>query len=248
MESIFTHLLILLIGIATGFVDSTVGSGGLISVPALIFAGLPPQTAIATDRFGMIGQIITAIAKFSKAKKINWTYVPIFTVLGFVGALAGAKILLDIEGGHFNTIIGILLFLLLPLVFLKNNLGIKKRKTTKTKKAIGLIIYLLLMIFSGFFGAGAGPIILYTVIYFLGFTIIESIATGMIPWFVLSISSIVIFAMNGIIDYQKGIFLLMGMAIGGYLGAHIALKKGDIWIKRLFAIVIIVSSIKLIFS
>ncbi|MBU0975256.1 MAG: sulfite exporter TauE/SafE family protein [Patescibacteria group bacterium] len=247
MPEPITLLLILLLGIATGFIDSTVGSGGLISVPSLIFIGLPPQIAIGTDRFGMIGQILSALVKFSRAKKINWKYVPIFTLLGFVGAIVGANILLGIEEDRFETIIGVLLFILLPLVFFKSKIGIKKRKTAKLQKGIGLTIYLFLMIFSGFFGAGVGPIMLYTVIYFLGFTIIESIATSMIPWFVLSISSLVIFANNGLIDYQKGIFLLIGMTIGGYLGAHIALQKGDVWIKRLFAVVIIVSGIKLLF-
>jgi len=58
------------------------------------------------------------------------------------------------------------------------------------------------MIFGGFFGQGTGPLIFYALTYFLGFTMIEVLATGIIPWFVLSISSLVIFGINGIIDYK----------------------------------------------
>ena len=88
--------------------------------------------------------------------------------------------------------------------------------------------------------------IFYVLTFFLGFTMIEILATGIIPWFVLSISSLVIFALNGIIDYEIGIILLIGMALGGYIGAHMALKKGDLWVKRLFVLFVIIFGMKLL--
>ena len=76
---------------------------------------------------------------------------------------------------------------------------------------------------------------------------IEVIATGIIPWFALSVTSLIIFAQNGIIDYQVGLVLFVGMAIGGYAGAHYALKKGNEWVKRLLAAFAIISAVKLLF-
>ena len=73
MPEIITLLLVLLIGLVTGFFDSVVGAGGLISVPSLIFLGLPPQVAIATDRFGILGQTFAALVKFWKAKNRSAT-------------------------------------------------------------------------------------------------------------------------------------------------------------------------------
>lgn len=103
------------------------------------------------------------------------------------------------------------------------------------------------MTFGGFFGQGTGPLVFYVFTYFLGFTMIEVLATGVIPWFVLSVSSLVIFALHGIIDYKNGLMLFIGMAIGGYLGAHVAIQKGDVWVKRLFVLFVIASSIKMLF-
>lgn len=80
MPEVIDLLLVLLVGLTGGFFDSTVGSGGLITIPSLIFIGLPPQVAIATDRLGTVGQELTALFKFSKAQKILWKYVPAFTV------------------------------------------------------------------------------------------------------------------------------------------------------------------------
>ena len=82
----------------------------------------------------------------------------------------------------------------------------------------------------------------------MGLTLIEVNATTVIPWFILSVSSLIFFAMSDIINYSVGIILLIGMAVGGYAGAHFALQKGNIWIRRFFVLFVIVSSIKLFFS
>ncbi|MCK4327045.1 MAG: sulfite exporter TauE/SafE family protein [Candidatus Diapherotrites archaeon] len=242
-----TLLLVLLAGVAAGFFDSALGAGGLISVPSLIFLGLPPQVAIATDRFGTLGQMTTAFFKFWKAKKILWKYVPILAAISLVGSLIGANILLAVDPNILQQIVGVFLLVLLPFIFLKQNIGVKRSKVPKSKAALGLLIYFLIMIFGGFFGQGTGPMIFYALTYFLGFTMIEVLATGIIPWFVLSISSLVIFALYGIIDYEVGIVLLIGMAVGGYIGAHVVLKKGDLWVKRLFILFVIISGLKLLF-
>lgn len=247
MDELVTRLLVLLIGIATGFLDSTVGSGGSISIPGLIFVGLPPQVAIATDRLGTVGQTAAAMVKFWKSGKILWKYVPIFIVLSLIGTYIGANILLSIDPKILQKLVGALLLILLPLTFLKRDIGIKPGITSSFKKGVGFLIYSFLMVFNGFLGMGAGGISYYNSLFFFGFTFIQANATNIIPWFLLSVFSLVIFTNHGIVDYSKGVFLVVGMIIGGYLGAHTALKKGNLWIKRLFVIVVIASSIRLLF-
>ncbi len=247
MTELISLGLVLVIGLVTGFFDTIIGAGGLISVPALIFLGLPPQNAIATDRFGLLGQTLPTLYKFWKAKKILWKYVPILTVISLIGSIIGANILLNVEGKILQSIIGILLIILLPFIFIKQDIGIKQIKVSEFKKKLGLGIYFLVMIFAGFFGQGTWPFTTYALIFFLGFTMLETIGTGVIPWFVLSLSSVIIFALSGIIDYKIGIVLLIGMGIGSYIGAHVAIKKGDAWLKGIFVVFVIVSAVKLLF-
>src|SRR3989344_7897448 len=247
MPEIILLLLVSLIGLVTGFFDSVIGAGGLISVPTLVFLGLPPQIAIATDRLGTIGQTFTALIKFWKAKKIVWRYVPILAVISLAGSLIGANILLNVDQKILESVVGVLILILLPLIFLKKDLGVKQAKPSRSKNIVGLLIYFAIMIFAGFFGQGTGPMIFYALTFFLGLTMIEVLGTGIIPWFVLSISSVIIFALNGIIDYKIGIVLFITMSIGSYIGAHVAIKKGDLWVKRLFVLFVIISGIKLLF-
>ena len=246
MPEIVTLIGVFLIGIISSIIGSLVGGASLLLIPFLIFIGLPPQVAIATDKFGSIGNALAAFYKFQKAKKIHWKYVPALAILSLGGSLIGANILLNINPKILQNIIGVILLLLLPLMFLKRGIGVKYSKPTSFKIAIGLVLYFLVQIFSGFFG-GVGPIIFYILMITFGFTIIEANATQTLPILVLFISSLMIFALNGIIDYGVGAVLIIGMAIGGYIGAHIALKKGDKWVKGLFALVVIILSIKLLF-
>jgi len=247
MEEIALVLLVSLIGLVTGFFDSLIGAGGLLSVPSLVFLGFPPKVAIATDRFGSIGQAIVATIKFWKSKKIVWKYVPILAVLSLIGSFIGAKILLDIDTKILGLIIGILMIVLLPVIFLKKDLGIVRLKTGWTKKIIGAIIYLAVMIFAGFYGQGTGPLVFYTLTFFFGLTMIESLGTGVVAWLLLCISSVVVFAFNNIIDYKIGLILFVSMSIGSYAGASTAIKKGNLWIKRLFVALVVIISVKLLF-
>lgn len=242
-----TSLFIFFIGLSAGFMDSTVGSGGLISIPLLIFFGLPPQVAIATDRLGSVGQTLSALFVFWKEKKIRWNFVFVFTLLAITGSLIGSHILLSFNPKYLQKIVGILLLVLLPLLFIKRRLGVKSISTSIYKKCIGFFNYFLIMIYNGFFGTGAGPFSQFNSLYFFGFTVIESGATGIIPWFFLSITSLIVFIRGGIVDWHNGIVLLIGMAFGGFIGAHIAVTKGEAWIKKLFVLIVIISALKLLF-
>ena len=247
MEPITTLLSVFSIGIIAGVIGSMVGGGSLLSISFLIFAGLPPQVAIATDRFGSVGAAITAFFKFWKAQKIVWKHVPVLAALSLVGSVIGANILLNINSDTLQNIVGVILLVLLPFILLKQDIGVRRTKMSTLKMGLGLGCYFLVQIFTGFFGGGTGPIIFYLLMIFFGLTIIEANATQIIPVLLLYLSSLVLFALNGIINYELGVVLLAGMAIGGYLGAHLAIKKGNAWLKPIFAVVVVAAAIKLLF-
>jgi uncharacterized membrane protein YfcA len=238
---------IFLIGLFAGFFDSLIGAGGLISIPALVFLGFPPQVAIATDRLGTLGQSVAAFWKFWKAKKIVWKYVVGLSVISFLGSVIGANLLLHTDTAILEKAVGALIVILLPFIFFKQGAKSGNQNVLQNKAVFGFILFFLIMILGGFLGQGTGPLIFYTLTYFLGLTMIEVLATTVIPWLILSLSSLIIFINSGVIDYRAGIILIVGMAIGGYLGAHFAIKKGNVWVKRIFAVFVLVSAIKLLF-
>ncbi len=239
--------LVFLIGIANGVLTSLSGGGGLISIPFLIILGLAPNIAIATNTFSVLGTSIGAIPKFAKAKKIQWEYVLPFSILSIIGAFIGASLLVQFPKDLLSKVIGILL-ILLTLVFLKNReLGIQQKPVTKKYKLLGYLLYFFGAILSGFILGGTGALIIYLLVTFMGFKIIEANATRLIPLLLIVITSSFVFFQNNLINLEVGMVLMAGMAIGGYVGAHFAIKKGDTWVKNLTSIVVLLIAIKLIF-
>jgi hypothetical protein len=241
-------LSVFFVGVAAGALGAMVGGGSLLSIPFLIFLGLPPQVAIATDRFAGLGAALTAFFRFWLARKIVWRYVPVLAAASLAGSLIGAGVLVNADPGSLNIVVGVLLLVLLPVLFLKRDLGVAPREASTLRVRVGLTLYFLVQVLAGFFGGGTGVLIFYILMSFFGVTIIQVAATQVLPFMVLTVSSMALFAANGIIDYRMGIVLMAGTAVGGYLGAHIAIQSGDIWVRRLFAVVVLVSATRLVLS
>jgi hypothetical protein len=141
----------------------------------------------------------------------------------------------------------VLLIVLVSTIFAKKNFGIDEKPVSNVRKFLGCLIYFFISIIASFFG-GLGAILISAVVFFFGLSIIKANATELVSYSVFSLSSVLIFAFNGIIDYKIGTVLFLGMLVGGYLGAHTAIKKGNQWVKIVFAVVIIISAIKILLT
>lgn len=223
-----------------------VGSGGLISIPLLIIFGLPAPVAIATDRIGSFGLTLGAVPKYWRAKKIVWGQIPVFFGIALLGGLLGANIMLSFDQKILSKLVGIIMISVLPFILLRKDIGIQKLNKSRAKNIVGYIVFFAVMIYAGFFGGGSGTLVIYTLIYFFGSIIVDATATSIVAWIPLSLLSTLIFAMNGVVNYTYGAVLFVGVTIGSYIGAHIAIKKGNKWIRSVFGIVVLISCVKLL--
>jgi uncharacterized membrane protein YfcA len=247
MDPIIMAVIVFVIGFIASFIGGFAAGSGLISIPLLMFAGLPPHVAIATNKVGMFAMKLGAFINYVKAKKIIWSLVLPFSILALVGAVIGSITLVSLDENLVSVIVGIVILLLLPLVLFQKGAGVRRRRVSKTKKRLGYFAYLGYAVWSAFFGGGSGFIALYTYVYFFGTTILECKGTNKIPQFLLDITAIGIFLFYGIVHYLYAIILIVAMAIGGYAGAHMAVKKGENWQRIAIAAVVVLSAIKLIF-
>ncbi len=236
------------IGAFAAFFGSMVGGGGLVSIPFLIFLGLPPHIAIATNRLGSFGLQIGAITRFLKSKEILWKFVPWFFILAAMGAFVGTNILIDTDEGVLKGIIVVVMLTLLPVILIKPKLGIVHTEHKGLRKGVGYGLYFVASAWAAFFAGGASTIIFYIMMLFFGFSINKANATQRVSGVALSIVSLWIFISNGMIHWEYGFALFFGMLVGGYIGIHTALKKGNAWVKMIFAAVVIVSSLVLLFK
>lgn len=241
-------LLSLLAGVGSGFVGAATGGAGLISIPVLIFLGLSPSSAIATNVFGSFGMVGAAIPEYAKAKKLRWRPMLKLIPITIAGSFLGAKALvhLPVNAETFSIAIGVIMLLLIPIILANPNKGIKRFKPNGERVIIGSMVCFLIAVYGGFFAAGAGIFSTYNLTYFLGMTYVEARGSNFIPSLFLFGTSLIVFLSHHLVNFELGIPMLIGMYIGGILGAETALKKGNTWVRTIFILVIVATGLKLI--
>ncbi len=220
-----------LAGFLTGLAYAMGGSGGLIITPFLIASGMPIHMAIGSAKIGSLGLLTTVFWKFKSSDKVQWNYFRPLIVLAILGAIIGSGVTLNLDKDIIYPIVGLFLIILAPLALMNKNFGLKTFIPSMPQKISGYLAFLLVMIFGGFFGAGAGIPGIFALCAFLGMTTFQAHATQVIPLLVVNIISSVMFAWYGQVDYLISFVLLIGMTAGGWIGAKIALKGSDKFVK-----------------
>ncbi len=247
MDLFLSLLLAFVIGIVASFIGSFVGGAGLLSVPFLMFLGLPGEQAIATTMAGIAAMNISSLEEFIGKKYIRWNVVPLLLFFSLVGSYIGAQFLILVNKTVLTPVIALLLLILLPLLLFDHTVGIGRIQVTKFRRSVGYSLYFFVAILTGFSGVGAGLFSYYIDLYFFGFSFLEANATNKIPWLAMSITAFVVFAFHGFVSYPFALALALSMFIGGYFGTWTAIHKGNAWIKTIFAVLVLFSAVKLVF-
>ena len=244
------NLLILLgAGFVAGFVNVIAGGGSLITLPALIFLGLPPAVANGTNRLGILFQTSSGVAGF-RSKGINTFPFSIYCGLSaLVGSLIGAQIAVDIKGDVFNKILAIVMIAVVVLIVFKPKVSLETIvERTKGKHLwISVIVFFFLGIYGGFINAGIGFVLLLFLSYFNHMTLVKANATKVTIVFIYTAAALIVFILNDKISWIHGLFLAVGNGIGAWISSRLSVRKGDGFIRIFLMVMVILMAIKLWF-
>ncbi len=248
---LFSLIVLLLIGIANGFINVTGGGGGLITTPLLLALGLNPYASLATSKFIPIGGLLTGGAKYYKAKIIIWNKaLVVLAIVVSIGAIIAANLTLSINEHVLKYIILIATAIILVLTIIPQNnkkpLGNTSTNTSHIPSIGALVWSFIVSLYQGSIGIGGGIFLAFVLRKFMSLTYLESAALMNILAVLITIISAATFTVKGVVDYQYGIPLFVGSIIGGYLGAHIAIKRGERLIKFVTILVCVGLLIKVI--
>jgi uncharacterized membrane protein YfcA len=242
MEFISAHhllsLLLFLTGLTAGTVDAIAGGGGLISLPMLLSVGVPPHIALGTNKlqtsFG------TSIATLTYYRQGLFSLRTIYKGLlfGFLGAVLGAMAGQVISSQVLSKIIPILLVVILLYTLFSPNLGSIDAKPRLNEQLFYAIFGFLLGFYDGFFGPGTGSFWAFALIFFLGYNITKATAYTKVFNLKSNLIATACFALGHNIDYRIALYMALGQAIGGRLGAFLAIKNGAKLIRPIFIAVV----------
>ena len=232
-----------------GFINTLAGSGSLISLPLLMFLGLDPNTANGTNRLAIFMQSLSAVSGFKKHNVISFKENYFFGISAILGATVGALIAVETQPQVLNFIIAFLLVIMLIFLSLNPKKWIKsKENNVKIKPGIfHFLLFFGIGIYAGFIQAGVGFFWIAALVLSANFDLLKANAIKMFIVMLYMPVTMIIFALNGQINYKYGLLLGIGTVIGARLAVVLAIKKGSSLIRYFLLFAILISAIKLIF-
>ena len=249
MEEWYHYVLLIVVGFAVGFINTVAGGGTLLSLPVLIFLGLPPNVANGTNRVAILIQTAFATAGF-KSKGV--TTFPFNTYLGvsaLLGAIIGASIAVDIDGAVFNKILAVIMIAVILIIVFKPKINLNDVHERITGKYLwlGMLTFFFFGIYGGFINAGLGFIIILFLHFFNHMSLVRANATKVAVVCIYTLSALVVFILNDKVNWAVGFVLAIGNATGAWIASRVSVNKGDGFIKTFLLVVVGIMAIKLWF-
>ena len=245
----YLYILIVLAGMVAGFINTLAGSGSLITLPLLMFLGLPANVANGTNRISILLQSLVGSVGFKKSQQLElktglWLAIP--TV---IGSVAGALFALELNDLMMKRAIGILLAVMFFMVLFKPEVWLKGKQSSESPRLNGLTIFIFFVIglYGGFIQAGVGFFLLGGLVMSAGFDLIKANALKNLLVFLYTPFALVVFIINHQVDYKAGLILALGSMMGAWIATKVAVGRGTAFVRYVLLIAILGSAVKLIF-
>lgn len=240
IENMDVGILLFLVasGFVAAFIDSVVGGGGLISLPALLVTGLPPVTALGTNKMASLMGTLTSTVSFWRSGKIDLKLMRYLFPLSLAGGAVGVCVVKMIPSHFLKPLLVVML-----VVVMVYTLGKKEFGTVSTYQGLsrrkgmlcGVLVFLM-GFYDGFFGPGGGTFLIFGFLLF-GFDYVGAAANSRAVNFASNLAAMAVFAWGGFIDFRYALPMGLAMTVGAWTGAHVAIHRGVTYVRPLFRVV-----------
>ncbi len=245
----YVYLLAIAAGILAGIINTLAGSGSLVTLPMLIFLGLPPSVANGTNRVGVIVQNIVGIGTFRRKGALDTTGSIWYTIPAMLGAIVGAMIAVDLNEEMMNRAIGIVMIIMLVVILVDPKRWLREKSDVSPGRPSILMLglFFVIGIYGGFIQAGVGIFLLAGLVMGVGYNLTQANAVKLVIVLALSVAAIAVFIYNDQVNWWLGALMAVGQSIGAWLAARFAVgnPNANIWVRRLLITVIVLSILKL---
>lgn len=237
MENIDINTLLFLLaaGFIAAFIDSVAGGGGLISLPALLLAGLPPTIALGTNKMASVMGSCTSTLSFMRSGKIEYHLIKFLFPLAFGGSVLGVYTVQLIPPHFLKPMVVVMLIFVTIYTFTKQDWGYEStyRGMSKRIAATTSLAAFFLGFYDGFFGPGTGSFLIFAFLV-SGFDFVVAAGNAKALNFASNIAAVLCFAYFGSINYYYSIPMGLVMIGGAIMGSQVAIKKGADYVRPLF--------------
>lgn len=239
--------ILIALGAAAGFINTFAGGGSMLTVPFLIFLGLPANVANATNRVAILLQNIVSTRKFRQEKILDIRTDSKLLLPTALGSIVGAFIAVDIHEGLLQKIIAGLLIVMFFMVWFDSDSWLKSN-TEKAKAKnpfIRFLIFFGIGFYGGFIQIGVGFILLAGLVLGCGFDLLKANAIKLFIILFYTVIALGIFIYYDLVDWKMGLLLACGNMAGAWLGARLSLKWGTKFIRYILLAALAAVALKL---
>ncbi|WP_342422704.1 TSUP family transporter [Paenibacillus sp. FSL E2-0178] len=232
---------LVLCGFLAGLIDSVVGGGGLIAIPALLSVGIPLPLLLGSSKLAGSMCSLTSTASFVRSGKINFKLVKTLIPLSIIGAVAGTLTVRQVPSEFLKPLVIVMLVVITVYTLFKKAWGDVSTFSGSNGRTrlIGIIAALVIGFYDGFFGPGTGSFLIFAFLM-LGFEFVTAAGNAKMLNFASNITSLLTFIALGFVSYTHGLILGIPMVIGAVVGSRIAIRNGAAYIRPLFITVTVI--------
>jgi len=242
----YNLLLVVFIGVFAGFMNTLAGGGSLLSLPLLIFLGLPANVANGTNRIAILLQNVVGVASFKQQKVLDQKTGFLLGLPAVIGAFIGAQLAVDLDEQLFEYIIAGILIMMFFLVIFKPDKWLTGDDLTNEKPGtLKMAIFFFIGIYGGFIQAGVGFFLLAGLVLGAGFNLVKANALKVFIVLLYTPIALVVFMYNNQVDYTAGLILAIGNMTGAYIASRLAVKKGAKFVRYILLFALMAMAAKL---
>lgn len=240
--------LLFLAGIAAGFIDAIAGGGGLIAVPALLAAGLPPQVALGTNKLQGAGGTIIAVWRYARAGLMETPRLWLAVVLSFLASMGGAFAISVMSKDVLKQLIPWMLAAVAVYTALNRRFGIHQGAARISPVVFAVIFGTVLGFYDGFFGPGAGSFWTVALVVLLGLDLRHATGYTKAANLASNLGALVVFLVHGSVHFAAGGVMIAGQFLGARLGSGLVIRRGAGFIRPVFLVMVFAMTLKLLWD
>ncbi|HEY1553980.1 MAG TPA: TSUP family transporter [Kofleriaceae bacterium] len=219
-----TIALLALAALGAGTVDAIAGGGGLITLPALLAAGLAPLPALATNKGQSVWGSFAALVAFWRADRVDRRQARYAFPLAFAGSLAGVIAVSHVSNAALRPVVLVLLVAAAVVLVVKKPM--READAPRVRPYAVAALALVLGAYDGFFGPGVGTFLIVGFVAVCGRSLVHASADAKVVNFASNLAALIAFALAGQVVWEVSLAMAVGQLVGGALGAQLALKGG----------------------
>ena len=230
-------------GFSAGFVNTLAGSGSLITLPLLIFLGLPATIANGTNRVAILLQNVVAVKSFHNRGLLDTRSALLLAVPVAAGAVVGAAVAVDLDEAMMRRAIGVMMLAMLALLIARPSRWIEGRPESARLPLVGRwAILFAIGLYGGFVQAGVGILLLTALAWITGKDVVRANALKLLVILCLTAIALSVFVVNGQVWWGIGLVLAAGNMAGAWFAARVSVRRGAAFVRLVLVAVVAISA------